>query len=92
MGLKACAVEPGRRFVTERGKKKEKKNKESRNLNPGLSPWVTSLNMYLTPCKNLLLLLLHHVNIHLHKLLNLLLLRLLNISSLLSRCIKLLVS
>ena len=38
MGLDACAVEPGRRFVTERGKKEKKK--ESRNVNPGLSAWV----------------------------------------------------
>ena len=36
--LDACAVEPGQRFVTERGRKK----KESRNLNPGLSAWVKS--------------------------------------------------
>ena len=34
----ACALEPGRRFVTERGKKKKKK--ESRNFNPGLTAWV----------------------------------------------------
>ena len=34
-GLDACALEPGRRFVTERGKKKK-----SRNLNPGLTHWV----------------------------------------------------
>ena len=32
----ACAVEPRRRFVTERRKKKE----ESRKLNPGSSAWV----------------------------------------------------
>ena len=35
MALDACALEPGGRFVTERGKKKE-----SRNLNPGLTAWV----------------------------------------------------
>ena len=45
----ACAVEPRRRFVTEHRKKKKKK--ESLNLNPGYSAWVTSkatLYMYMT--------------------------------------------
>ena len=37
--FRACALEPGRRFVTERGKKKKK---ESRNFNPGRTAWVTS--------------------------------------------------
>ena len=32
----ACAVEPSRRFVTER----RKKEKKSRNLNPGYAAWV----------------------------------------------------
>ena len=34
----ACAVDPGRRFLTEGGEKKE-----SRNLNPGLSAWVITI-------------------------------------------------
>ena len=34
-GFGACALEPRRRFVTERGKKKKK---ESQNLNPGSLP------------------------------------------------------
>ena len=34
----ACAVEPRRRFVTEHRKKRKK---ESQNLNPGYSAWVT---------------------------------------------------
>ena len=42
----ACAVEPRRRFVTERGKKKKKKE-ESRNLNPGCSAWVKSYQVEL---------------------------------------------
>ena len=33
-----CAVDPRRRFVTERGKRKE-----SRNLNPGCCAWVISV-------------------------------------------------
>ena len=42
MGLDACAVEPGRRFVTERlNEEKKRQIKESRNLNPGLAGWVT---------------------------------------------------
>ena len=36
----ACALETRWRFVTERGRKKKKK--ESRNFNPGLTAWVTS--------------------------------------------------
>ena len=35
----ACALKTRGRFVTERGKKKERK-KESRNLNPGFTAWV----------------------------------------------------
>ena len=41
MELDACAVGFGRWFVTERGKKKLKKRRESRNLNPGLTALVT---------------------------------------------------
>ena len=39
----ACALEPERRFLAERGK--EKKEKESRNLNPGLTAWVMILKV-----------------------------------------------
>ena len=46
MGLDACAFEPGRRFVTERGKKGE-----SRNLNPGLTAWVKTCCLWLPPSK-----------------------------------------
>ena len=42
MGLDACAVVLGRRFVTERTRKK----KESRNLNPDHSAWVITLRTY----------------------------------------------
>ena len=43
----ACALETRRRFVTERGKKKE----ESRNFNPGLNAWVTSFSGFLKRIK-----------------------------------------